>query len=158
VKEQIRVLADNLPPEFRLRDLDDLGCGDGKITLRLKEIFQPKRLRGFDVNQNLVKMARSKGIKAEVADLDASMPNGDLAVMWGVLHHLKNREDCIRRIKENYRMAFIREPVKSDLKVDLEMGEPLVKEEIESLVKQYLDEARVFYYGHSIFIFYIRKG
>lgn len=157
VKEQIRVLEDNLPLEFRQRDLDDLGCGDGKITLRLKKIFQPRNLRGFDVNPNLVKRARKFGIKAEVKDLDAGMPTGDLAVMWGVLHHLKDRESCIKRIKENYQMAFIREPVKSDLRVDWEMGQPLVREEIEGLVNQYLPHAQVFYYVNSIFIFYVSQ-
>jgi hypothetical protein len=155
VKEQIKVLEDNLPQVFRRRDLDDLGCGDGKITLRLKKIFQPRSLRGFDVNPNLVKRARKFGIEAEVTDLDSDMPTGELAVMWGVLHHLKDREACIKRIKENYRMAFIREPVKSDLRVDWEMGQPLVREEIENLVNQYLPDARVFYYVNSIFIFYV---
>lgn len=144
-----------MPQAFQHRELDDLGCGDGKITLKLKEIFQPRKLRGFDVNANLVKRARSNGIDAEVRDLDAGMPTGELAVMWGVLHHLKNREACIKRIKENYRLAFIREPVKSDLRVDWEMGQPLAIDEIEGLVKQYLNQSKTFYYGHSIFIFYV---
>jgi len=155
VKDQIRVLEDNLPLEFQQRDLDDLGCGDGKITLRLKKIFQPRNLRGFDVNPNLVKRARKFGIEAQVSDLDSGMPSGELAVMWGVLHHLKDREACIKRIKENYRMAFIREPVKSDLRVDWEMGQPLIREEIESLVNRHLSHARFFYYVNSIFIFYV---
>ena len=55
-------------------------------------------------------------------------------------------------------MAFIREPVKNKAIAGLEMGRPLIKEEIESLVKKYLPNARTFYYGHCIFIFYIAPG
>jgi len=148
------MLGKNVPAAFRHREIDDLGCGDGKITLMLRDIFQPQKLRGFDVNSALVKRARSNGIDAAVIDLDAAMPEGEMAVMWGVLHHLKNREACIKRISDNYQMAFIREPVKSNLRVDWEMGQPLVKEEIEDLVNRYLPGSQTYYYGNCIFIFY----
>jgi hypothetical protein len=155
IKEQIRMLGDNLPATFRQRELDDLGCGDGKITLILKEIFQPRRLRGFDINPALVKRARNNGIEAEVRDLDAGVPAGELAVMWGVLHHLKDRETCLRRIRENYPMAFIREPVKNNIRMDWEMGQPFIKGEIEDLVQKYFGQARTFYFGNCVFIFYM---
>ena len=148
------MLETRVPPEFQQRKLDDLGCGDGKITLLLKEIFQPQTLRGFDVNPALVKRARNKGIEAEVKDLDIEIPQGELAVMWGVMHHLKDREQCLRQIRENYPLAFIREPIKNKALVGLEMGKPLVREEIETLLNKYLPCSRVFYYGYCIFIFY----
>ena len=154
MKDHIQMLKVSLPSEFRERAMDDLGCGDGKITLLLKEILQPKELRGFDVNAALVRRARSKGIDARVQDLCSDVPTGELAVLWGVLHHLEDRETCIRKICENYAMAVIREPIKSkDLK-GLEMGDPLVKEEIEALVRKYLPTSSVFYHNHSIFIYY----
>lgn len=155
IKDQISVLGTRVPPEFLHRDLDDLGCGDGKITLRLKEIFQPGRLRGFDINPALVKRAGKKGIDAQVMDLNAGIPAGELAVMWGVLHHLNDSETCLKRIRENYPMAFIREPIKNNVINGLEMGKPLIKQEIEDLIQKYFANARTFYYGHCIFIFYI---
>lgn len=154
IKAQIRMLETRVPPGFQQREMDDLGCGDGKVTLLLKEVFQPRKLRGFDINSALVKRARNKGIEAEVRDLNAGIPIGELAIMWGVLHHLKDTEVCLRRIKENYRMAFIREPIKNRAINGLEMGKPLIKDEIENLVHTYLTDASTFYYGHCIFIFY----
>lgn len=148
------MLETKVPPEFRHRKLDDLGCGDGKITLLLKDIFQPRKIRGFDINPALVKRARNHGIEAEVKDLDTDIPHGELAVMWGVMHHLKDRELCLKRINQNYPLAFIREPIKNKAIKGLEMGNPLVKEEIEGLLQKYLRGAIVFYYGHCIFIFY----
>lgn len=148
------MLENRIPQEFLRRDLDDLGCGDGKITLLLKELFHPKRLRGFDVNPALVKRARRNGIEAEVKDLNHEIPGGELAVMWGVMHHLKDKELCLKRIRENYPMAFIREPIRNKAIVGLEMGKPLVKQEIEDLLSKFLPDSRVFYYGHCIFIFY----
>jgi hypothetical protein len=149
------MLKKKIPPEFQQRNLDDLGCGDGKITVLLKEAFLPRRLRGFDVNSSLVNRARRRGIDAQVKNLDKNLPNGDLAVMWGVLHHLKDKETCLKRISDNYSMVFIREPVKNKAIKGLEMGQPLIKEEIEHLVKKYFPNARYFYYGHCIFIFYV---
>jgi hypothetical protein len=149
------MLQTRIPSEFQHRNLDDLGCGDGKITLLLKDLFQPQSLRGFDVHPALVKRARNKGINAEVIDLDMKLPQGELAVMWGVMHHLNNRELCLKRIRENYNLAFIREPIRNNVIPGLEMGKPLVKEEIEDLIQKYLPTARIFYYGHCIFIFYI---
>jgi hypothetical protein len=155
IKKQIQMLKGKVPPEFQGRALDDLGCGDGKITVRLKEVFKPSKLRGFDVNSSLVRRAKQKGIDAEVRNLDADVPQGELAVMWGVLHHLSDRETCLKRIRQNYRMAFIREPIKNNAINGLEMGQPLIKEEIERLVQKHLPRAEMFYFGHCIFIFYV---
>jgi hypothetical protein len=76
--------------------------------------------------------------------------------MWGVLHHLKDRETCLKRISENYPLAFIREPIKNGAIAGLEMGKPLIKAEIEGLLKKYFPGASTFYYGHCIFVFYAR--
>lgn len=149
------MLETEVPTAFQQRALDDLGCGDGKITLLLKDVFQPRKLRGFDVNPFLVKRATNKGIIAEVKNLDAGLPTGELAIMWGVLHHLRDRETCLKRIRENYLMAFLREPIKNGAINGLEMGQPLVKEEIETLIQKHLPNARTFYYNHCIFVFYI---
>ena len=156
IKTQIRMLKEKLPAEFRRRSVDDLGCGDGKVTVLLREVFEPQQLRGFDVNASLVRRARGKGVQAEVMNLDERIPSGELAVMWGVLHHLKDREACIKRIKENYSMAFIREPIKNNYLKGLEMGQPLVKEEIETILQKHMPTAKTFYYGHCIFVFYTK--
>ena len=42
----------------------DLGCGDGKVTVLLKDVFLPQKLRGFDVNPALVRRARGRGFEA----------------------------------------------------------------------------------------------
>jgi SAM-dependent methyltransferase len=151
------MLKEKLPAEFRRRSVDDLGCGDGKVTVLLKEVFEPRRLRGFDVNPSLVKRARSNGVEAQIMNLDESIPSGELAVIWGVLHHLKDRESCIKRIKENYSMAFIREPIRNNYLKGLEMGQPLVKEEIETILQKHMPCAQTFYFGHCIFVFYSKS-
>jgi len=132
-----------------------LGCGDGKVTLLLKDIFQPRRLRGFDINPGLVRRARDRGIEAEVKNLDDNIPTGELAVMWGVLHHLKDRERCLKRVKENYPLIFIREPVRSGAIKGLELGHPPKKEKIERLVHEHLANSQIVYYSDNIFIFYL---
>ena len=134
--------------------MDDLGCGDGKVTVLLREIFQPVKLRGFDINHGLVKRARSRGIDAGQVDLDMRVPGGELAVLWGVLHHLRDFEACLRRVKENYSLVFIREPIKSGLISGLELGHPLRLKELTQLINRHLPGAQVHYCDNSILIFY----
>jgi hypothetical protein len=158
IKSQLEMLKTRVPPSFLNREMDDLGCGDGKITYQLKEVFQPRRVRGFDVYPSLVKRANDRGIKAEIMDLESGLPSGELAVMWGVLHHLKDPEDCLKRISQNYDMTFIREPIRNMLVKGLEMGEPLVKAQIESWIEKHFPGAQFFYQGHCIFIFYSQNN
>jgi hypothetical protein len=158
IRGQINWIADRIPPNFLNRELDDLGCGDGRITKVMGEIFKARKLRGYDIHSSLVKRACRNGVDACVMDLEANMPRGELAVMWGVLHHLNDRENCIKRISENYSMVFIREPIKTiSLKV-FEMGDPIAREEIEALVNRYLPGAQVIYYSFCVYIFYHRNG
>ena len=154
IKRQLEFVRENVPASFLHRKLDDLGCGDGKVTTLLRDIFLPGRLRGFDVNPGLVKRARGRGIDAAVKDLGSDMPSGELGVMWGVLHHLDDPGKCIERIKANYPMVFIREPLRTGRVSWLETGHPLRKEEIDALVSAHLPAAVVYYCGNSMLVFY----
>jgi len=155
IKKQLEYLRENVPPHFQKRQMDDLGCGDGKVTVLLKDIFQPSSLRGFDVNRGLVKRARNRGIESECRNLEVSMPNGELAVLWGVLHHLDDKEDCLRRLKENYPLIFIREPVRKSNIRWFELGDTLTKGELEHLVNTHMADAQVHFSGDCVFIFYV---
>ena len=158
IRKQIGYLSDIIPDDFKHREMDDLGCGDGKVTVLLKDIFQPGKLRGFDVDAGLVRRAKSRGIDAEVRDLDADMPSGELAVLWGVLHHLQDCGRCLDSVKQNYPFIFIREPVRSSYFRLLELGHTLRKSEIETMVSEHLPGAQVHYYGNSALIFYTAEG
>lgn len=157
IKRQLAFLRDIVPPSFQRRRMDDLGCGDGKTSLLLRDIFRPTSLRGFDVNPGLVTRARSRGIDAEVGDLNENVPTGELAVLWGVLHHLRDRERCLGRLKENYPLIFIREPVKAGF-INFELGQPLELRELVVTVSRHIPESRVHYCENGALIFYACPG
>ncbi|MCZ2846314.1 MAG: methyltransferase domain-containing protein, partial [Candidatus Bathyarchaeota archaeon] len=90
IQEQLKFLKRFLPEEFKGKEMHDLGCGDGKVTILLEDIFKPKQCSGYDVNQNLVRLARRRGVQASNLDLEKVIPGGELAVVWGVLHHLRS--------------------------------------------------------------------
>lgn len=154
IRKQLAFLKEIVPRHLQYREMDDLGCGDGKVTVLLEEIFQPVRLRGFDINPSLVRRARSRGINAMVSDLDGDMPGGELAVMWGVLHHLRNAEVCLRRLKENYPLIFIREPVRTGFFKGLELGHPLELKKLICLINRHLPDSQIHCCDNSILIFY----
>lgn len=155
IRKQLKFVKENIPPAFLHRKLDDLGCGDGKVTVLLKDIFQPEKLRGFDVNPGLVKRARRRGVDAFVKNLDADMPSGELGMMWGVLHHLDDCDSCLARIKARYPMIFIREPLRTGKVSWLETGHPMTKDELEKLIARHLPGAEVRFCGNSMLVFYV---
>ena len=41
IRKQLSFLKEIVPTTFLRRQMDDLGCGDGKVTVLLKDIFLP---------------------------------------------------------------------------------------------------------------------
>lgn len=154
ILRQLDCLREVVPPHFRGRRVDDLGCGDGKLTVLLCEILQPVRLRGFDINPALVRRARSRGIQASLVDLEDRVPVGEMAVLWGVLHHLKNPERCLSRVRANYDCAFIREPIRGASPACFELGSPLRRREIGDLVRGSLPGSVLRCYDDCTFAFW----
>ena len=52
------------------RELLDVGCGDGAVTVKLKEILGAEVVRGVDISARATELAREKGIEAVQVDLD----------------------------------------------------------------------------------------
>jgi 2-polyprenyl-3-methyl-5-hydroxy-6-metoxy-1,4-benzoquinol methylase len=157
IKKQLKFLKEIIPEEFKKKELYDLGCGDGKVTLKLKNIFCPKKIYGCDSNSSLIWRAKRKGIEARVLDLEREIPKGELAVFWGVLHHLKNQEKVLKRIKNNFQYVFLREPlIKKNRKSLFEVGNPFFETEIDKLLEKTLKNFKKYKYQDSIFIFWKR--
>jgi len=151
IKDQLNFLKGILPEEFKGREMFDLGCGDGKVTVLLAEIFQPQKIFGCDVEESLVKKARKRGIEARVIDLEKEVPKGELAVIWGVLHHLKDPQKILEKIKNNFQFILIREPLKEQKALHhfkvlslLEMGDPFEKEKIKRILDDVLGDYQSF--------------
>ncbi len=153
IRRQLVFLADIVPLEMLGRRMDDLGCGDGKVTLLLEQIFNPARLRGYDVNHGLVRRAAKRGICAEVMDLERRVPRGELAVLWGVLHHLKDFERCLKRVIANYPLVFIREPVRTGWN-PLELGKPLPENDLVLLLERCLHGGMIYRCENNIMVFF----
>lgn len=80
---QLDFLRNKVLPNFKHKDMTDLGCGDGRMTQVLAEIFQAKKVLAVDYMPALVKSAQSKGLTAKVVDLETTTISGELGVMWG---------------------------------------------------------------------------
>ena len=154
IKKQLSFLESIVPREFLYRQVDDLGCGDGKVTLLLKQILQPTEIHGFDINHGLVRRAREKGIIAQAMNLDDEVPHGEMAVVWGVLHHLKYPERCLQKLKENYPLIFIREPVKPGIVNGMELGHPMKMNDLISMFRNRLPDLQMHYCENSVMAFY----
>lgn len=157
IKSQLNFLSRVVPEEFKEKEMHDLGCGDGKVTTLLKEIFKAKKCFGYDIHPFLVKLARKRKVKAKVLDLEKEVPRGQLAVIWGVLHHLKNPRKILRAIRNNFKFVFIREPLKKGISI-LELGKPFKEKEIRSNLNEIFGDHKEYIYKNAIFVFWRKRN
>lgn len=128
VSKELNLMEKHLPESFRFRNVVDIGCGDGAVTVKLKEILKPNEIKGIDSSDELVKSAIKKKVNAEVLDIEKQKIRGDLGILWGVLHHFNDPEKTIKNIKVNFNSLIIREPVNE--KRIFELGHRMNKQKL----------------------------
>jgi len=145
-----------IPNEFTGKEISDLGCGDGTNTLRLKEIFKPKSITGYERNEYLIKKAKEKGLKVKRTDLNKEISRGELAAFTFSLHHIADKEKCLRSIKRNFKYIFLIEPCNGLYHKLLDAGDPLSKEDWRKLFDKVFGKYKSYQYKNNILVFYTK--
>lgn len=115
-----RGLLDLLAQVGPVTSVYEVGCGEGHVTARLREVFPQARLKGGDLSPEILATARRQhpGIEFEqrsVYDLGADGARWDLVVACEVLEHLEEPERAIETIAAAANRAIVvtvpREPI-----------------------------------------------
>jgi len=82
----------------------DLGCSDGSVTMLVAETVKATEIYGIDIDSNVLKKAKLRGIKTIKADLSKdpiplSKNSIDLATAFEVIEHLINPDYMLREVK-----------------------------------------------------------
>lgn len=149
----INYLRTRIPGKFFHKAICDLGCGDGFVTSRVKEIFLAKKIKGYELNDYLIKRARKRGLDIKKTNLEKEIPRGEMAVVWGVVHHLKNKRDFLEKVRNNFDYAFLAEPIKNFWSF-LDGGEPLSEEDWKKLFSEALDRCQFIKFKDDLFVFW----
>ncbi|MBL9008470.1 MAG: class I SAM-dependent methyltransferase [Myxococcales bacterium] len=85
----------------------DVGCGDGHVTARLRDLLQLDTIHGFEINPRLVEKARRRGLPIVLADVLSMTVTGnfDVAITYGAMHHFRDADPFIaalRRLSRRY--------------------------------------------------------
>lgn len=85
----------------------DCGCGTGAFTRRLLQF--DLNLTGIDISPRSIRSAQSRATRetykvGDIAQLDFATESVDIAVFSGVLHHLPERQDRNRVLREALRV------------------------------------------------------
>lgn len=134
VKRELDYLHKNLPDTYKNRDVVDIGCGDGKISLKLITILKPKSFFGIDISKSLTKSAKKRGINVKVLNIENQEISGDLGILWGVLHHLNNPIETLKKLKKNFNGLIIRESI--DEKRLFEIGYKLNRDKLMKILEE----------------------
>ena len=147
-------LSSVIPVKYKGREISDLGCGDGTNTLRLKKVFKPKTIIGYERNDYLIKKAKEKGLKVKKIDLNKETPKGDLAAFTFSLHHIKDKEKCLGEVKKNFNQIFLIEPCNDLYHKLLDAGDPLSEKEWRKLFDKVLGDYKMHKYRNNVIVFY----
>jgi len=105
---RIKLFVKNLPVNFSGKILD-AGCGDGTMLSNIKKNNSKIKPYGVDISKKGCEIARKKGIKTRVADLNNKIPffknSFNFVIAHEVIEHLTDPdqflEECHRVLKKN---------------------------------------------------------
>jgi len=132
VSRELDLLQKNIPDDFLQRDVVDIGCGDGRLSLKLKQILKPKFFLGIDLSKSLIKSARKRGLNAKVLNIESQTYSGDIGILWGVLHHFNNPVSTLKKINREFHSLIIRESI--DDKRLIELGRKMNRKKIMKIL------------------------
>lgn len=146
-----------IPKEFLGKNMSDLGCGDGSNTLRIEKIFKAKSIVGYERNIYNVERAKRKGLSVKKLDLNSEFPRGEVACFTFSLHHLEDKEESLKRTKENFNHIFLCEPCNDLYHRLLDAGSPLSKRDWIKLFDKALGKYELLQYKNNLIVFYSKK-
>ena len=95
----------------------DIGCGDGRLTVKFAKRISAKEVYGIDIDKTNISKARKRGIKAIYADANKILPFPskyfDVILCNQVVEHLINPDNLfkeIRRLLKDNGCAYISVP------------------------------------------------
>jgi ubiquinone/menaquinone biosynthesis C-methylase UbiE len=97
-----KALQNNLI-DLKNRAILDVGCGSGYSSELIIKEFHPRELFAFDIMPEQVKLARQRGLAANLFVGDATdikLPSGkfDAVFVFGVLHHIPRWRVALKEI------------------------------------------------------------
>ena len=143
-----------IPEEFLRRKICDLGCGDGSNTLRIKKIFKPKNIVGYDNNDYLLKRARKKGLEVKKMDLNHEMAKGEMATFTYAIHHLNDKEKVLKQAVKSFKYVFLCEPIRDLFQVLFDTGKTLPRDEWIILFDKVLKRYQLYQHKNNLIVFY----
>lgn len=148
------LIKSKIPDDFIGKEISDLGCGDGTNTLKIRRVFKPKDMVGYDHNDYLLERAIKKKLKVKKLDLNKKIPKGEMATFMFTLHHLKDKEGALRKVVKNFKYIFLCEPIKDLYHALLDGGKALPKQEWVDLFDGALKKYELYQYKSSLIVFY----
>ena len=147
-------LATIAPKQFLGRRIADLGCGDGINTLRIRKIFRPKVIVGYERNSYLIARARRRGLAVYRADLNASLPKSEMGIFMLSLHHLTDKKKALQQAAQNFRFLVICEPIQDLYHALFDAGHPLSRAGWIELFDKTLKHCQLFEFRHTVIVFW----
>jgi len=114
----------------------EIGCGQGVGSRIIYELFSPQEYVGIDLDPKMIEMARKKQhdlrnvqfLQGDAANLPLIESRFDLAIDFGIIHHIPNWRDALaeihRTLKTNGAFFFEELPVET---WERGIGKPLKK-------------------------------
>lgn len=117
--EMVHLMKSLITPDTTILDI---GCGDGVYTIELFNQLHPKKIIGFDMVKEAIRVAKQKHEKKTKGKVTFEVSNVytmsdqfkkqklTVGVLRGVLHHLENPRRAIQEISKTLDSVVVLEP------------------------------------------------
>lgn len=150
-------LATVAPKQFFGRNISDLGCGDGMNTLRIRKIFRPREIVGYERNSYLIERAKAKGITVHQCDLNTALPKGEMGVFMLSLHHLTDKKKALQQAMQRFRFLVVCEPIQDVYHFLFDAGHPLSRAGWIQLFDQTLKHYQCFEFRNTVIAYWEKR-
>ena len=145
-----------IPKEFLYKEIWDLGCGDGKNTIRIRKVFQPKSIVACDRSEPMLSRAKKEGLDVQLIDFNKGFPKGEMATFTYSLHHAYDKEKTLKEVVNNFDYIFFCEPYLNLLHI-VNWGHVPTKKRWNKLFDKVLEGYELYEYEGNLIIFYKNK-
>ena len=122
-------------------------------TIKLRDLFQAKGIKGYEINDSLIRKAKQRGLLVEKINLEKDVPTGEMAIIYGVLYHIHDQETFLNRIQNNFHFAVFVEPIRSCWAL-LDGGEPLSERDWQKLFNKVLEGCQFLRFQDHLYVFW----
>lgn len=120
VDSKVGAIADILPKNGEIHSILDVGCGSGKILIKLSQLLGTDKNTGIDISQKIIDVARSNDLDGRATWLATdiffpTLSKHDVVLAVDIVEHVPEDRCFLKRVGQLGDFIVIKVPIEENL-------------------------------------------